>query len=194
MGWTFYDAHFYDSRGRVDRKAECNRLLTWEDETSKHTVLKAVMKGRVHYSAVEVIIKATGERHVDGSVILTSSDIRGNGFNFGYKGISENMGPCEQDCPLSILNLLTPTESKWANDWRDACRKRAEMRKASPKLASLPVGTVIAVTCGSTIYKVKKMAPAYQFKRPWYAILGTNHYLPVKDIITWKIISDNQLQ
>ena len=188
MGWTFYDAHCYDSRGRVDRKRECDRLLNWEDEKSKHTVLKSVMKGRVHYYAVETIIKETGERYVSGGVTLTSSDKRGSGFDFGYKGVSENMGPCEQDCPLSILNLLTPTDNEYANNWREACRKRAEMRKTSPQLSKLPIGTVLDVIRGSQTYRVRKMAPAYQFKRPWYSIVGKHQYLPAKDIINWKIV------
>jgi hypothetical protein len=51
--------------------------------------------------------------------------------------MTEDMGPCEAECPKQIIDLLTPTESSIANEWRERCRKslafRAEMSK-KPKL------------------------------------------------------------
>lgn len=42
--------------------------------------------------------------------------------------LSENMGPCEADCPASILDLLTPTEHRHALDWRERCRANIARR------------------------------------------------------------------
>jgi len=33
------------------------------------------------------------------------------------------MGPCEAECPKQVINLLTPTESAIANEWRERCQK-----------------------------------------------------------------------
>jgi hypothetical protein len=38
--------------------------------------------------------------------------------------MDETMGPCDHDCPAAILDLLTPTDSEWANAWRQKCRAR----------------------------------------------------------------------
>jgi hypothetical protein len=41
------------------------------------------------------------------------------------------MGPCDHDCPAAILDLLTPTDSDWANAWRQKCRAR--LAKVRPR-------------------------------------------------------------
>lgn len=38
------------------------------------------------------------------------------------------MGPYEDDCPRSILDLLSPTDNEYANAWRARCRARLERR------------------------------------------------------------------
>ena len=44
-------------------------------------------------------------------------------YNFGYKDIDEDMLPYIQNCPESILNLLSPTENTYALKWREGCRE-----------------------------------------------------------------------
>jgi hypothetical protein len=51
-------------------------------------------------------------------------------FNFTYKEMDDRMGPNIDDCPAKILDLLTPTDSEFANDWRARCRAKVE-RKAN---------------------------------------------------------------
>lgn len=55
-------------------------------------------------------------------------------WNFTYKDIDEGMGPYSIDCPAAILDLLTPTDSKWANEWREKCRARLAAKAARPKV------------------------------------------------------------
>ena len=43
------------------------------------------------------------------------------------------MGPCEDGCPAQILDLLTPTDSKFAQDWRERCR--ANLARRARKLS-----------------------------------------------------------
>jgi len=63
-------------------------------------------------------------------------------FNFSYKNMSEDMGPAQSECPESILDLLSPTESDWANEWRERCRKVYRQKKT---LKDLPVGANISI-------------------------------------------------
>jgi len=53
-------------------------------------------------------------------------------FNFGYKDMDETMGPYYYNCPERILNLLTPTTSQYAIEWRKKCREKIERKKARP--------------------------------------------------------------
>jgi len=42
--------------------------------------------------------------------------------------LDESCGPCEDNCPASILDLLTPTDREHALDWRRRCRANLERR------------------------------------------------------------------
>ena len=55
-----------------------------------------------------------------------------------YKSMDESFGPVESNCPKSILKLLTPTESKYANEWRKRCYENLEKINVS----KLEVGTI----------------------------------------------------
>ena len=146
MGWTSYNAHHYNSKGNVDVLAEVNSMLNWEDEYRKCEVLKSSRHGSTVYSAVKCTNKATGVENVVATIFLTS--VRNNDYyNFSYKDMDETCGPYYYDCPKAILDLLTPTESEWANNWRNACRenleKKAERRKNGTSLDQLHYGTKI---------------------------------------------------
>lgn len=123
MGWTFTNGKYYKENGKVDRKAECDHLFC-EDLVK---VIKSVMVGNTYYAALKVL----DNNSVIGAVVLTSSD-RKNGFNFGYKVMTEDHGPVEDKCPVSILKLLTPTDNEYAKGWRDRCWKNS-YKKATKK-------------------------------------------------------------
>ena len=172
MGWSSYHATHY-KKGKVDRKAECDAQFTWD----KHKVLKSTMKGRVYYGAVD-----TGDGVV-GVVCLTGGQDRSDPyFNFSIKVIDETMGPCESECPKSILDLLTPTDSEYANAWRERCR--ANLQKKS-WLKSVKVGQRIIWKCWWTEEEVVllKHAPAYQF-RTWFWYDETNGKYVKKRLVT----------
>lgn len=44
---------------------------------------------------------------------------------FHMKVMAEEMGPLAADVPLEVLDLLTPTENDYANEWRESCRTYA---------------------------------------------------------------------
>lgn len=54
MGWTYQRAIFYDRRGGIDRKAECDALYTWHNEETgdRCRVLKSAMVGSTWYRSL----------------------------------------------------------------------------------------------------------------------------------------------
>lgn len=173
MGWTGCHATHYDKRGNIDRRAECDEIISGETERTMWEVLKSSMVGAVYYAAIRRTDKETGENYVFGCVCLTSVDNK-NYCNFSYKDMDENMGPAESRCPLGILYLLSPTENEYALAWRQRCRDNAKNKNS---LSRLPVGAVIEFERwnGETV-RLEKRAPAYQFKAPWWKVCGENHY------------------
>ena len=168
MGWTFTTANHYKGN-RVDRLKECEDLLTCSNKTTDWKPLKIALVGSTVYAAVQ-ITTATSKK-VYAAVILTKTDMK-SFYNFGYKDMDETMCPCEHKCPVSILDLLTPTDNENANIWRSACYKNAEecrIQKRNPdNLNNLPVGSVIEFEFNEkTVRTTKIQHPAY--KKPiWY--------------------------
>lgn len=158
MGWTSYHVD-----GNIDKKAECRKNIG-----ELYPVLKDTMRGNTYYAAVKNE-NPDSEHYGDvfGLVIKTSVDNK-EYFNFAYKMIEDNMGPCEAECPKAILDLLTPTDSKWANEWRDRCYKNLEHTKNRASFNSLPIGTKVQLTDSSgRIHILVKEPPCFQFKT-WY--------------------------
>lgn len=55
-------------------------------------------------------------------------------YNFGYKSMTEESGPYSVDAPAAVLEALTPTENKYALEWRARVRARLEAKAARPKV------------------------------------------------------------
>lgn len=140
------------------------------------------MVGGTYYAAVKVTILSTGEAETFAAVVLTHTNNR-DYFNFGVKTMGESSGPCEDHCPASILSLLSPTDSEYANNWRERCRKNIEAKKDPHALKNLPVGAVIRFTLhtGESI-ELLKHAAAYQFKRPFWFCQSSGRYMPATRI------------
>ena len=132
-------------------------------------VVKSVMKGNIYYGAVK-----DGEE-IYAVVILTKYSTK-EYFNFSYKIITDDMGPNEFECPTSILNILTPTTSKEANEWRNKCR---EYQKKKKELNELPFGAEVEVRILDSIFRVTKERPAYQYKN-WFWMTQDGYAMPKK--------------
>ncbi len=145
MGWTTtYKEKSVSAKEYIEKK-----LLVWTSDTHTYKVLDGgVVKFRTYYGAVEKTENVSGERSVFAVVILLNYYKDGY-YNFGYKDMSEDMGPCQSECPERILKLLTPTTSEYANDWRDRCWKNISDRKVKSKIV---VGNVL--NYGGKDYKV----------------------------------------
>ena len=182
MGWTSYRATHYKN-GNVDRKAECDAYFMEGLNRGYFDVLKSSMVGSVYYAAVKPLKKYGGkdengvsisidipmdEQWVFGVVFLTSTDSK-DYFNFSYKDMDETVGPCYYDCPKGILDLLTPTDNEWANDWRNKCREQLNEKKKPNLLSKLPENTIIQVTmpCDTKFFK-KGSIVKLQKRKNWH--------------------------
>lgn len=134
MGWTYLEKQPEQSVREV-----MEQEFNWEDGTKKQRVLAcAVTSPREAYLAIEQV--KNGKREVFAVVCLLDYP-RDSYFNFGYKAISEEMGPYYYNCPAKILNLLTPTANQTALEWRRRCQEFAE--KKAKTSAVLRPGAVI---------------------------------------------------
>src|SRR3546814_17645091 len=73
-----------------------------------------------------------------------------DGYIFAYKDMDETVGPCASKCPASILSLLTPTESQWANAWRARCRTVIAARSTDTAKPQLRGGQTIVFDAPTT--------------------------------------------
>lgn len=139
MGWTSF------RRGpNFDEKAEIRSLLTWPDTVPfTAEIVKMSKVGSVWYVACRKTPKpgegseTFSHGHLPdpetgaitfAAVILTSK----RDGEFAYKDMDEGMGPVQSKAPLSLINVLSPTTSECANEWRERCRIHAGRPK--PKI------------------------------------------------------------
>ena len=110
-----------------------------------------------------------------------------DGHTFGYKDMSESCGPCQTRCPERILKLLTPTEDKYAQDWRKECWDNIQKAKERPRFKPddiIEFASPIGFTNGTkyTRFKVEMVHPKLRLipeGEYWYAKL------------TWKFIKEH---
>jgi hypothetical protein len=133
MGWT----SVHREPGMTDR-AFFERVLpgtlTREGEILDSTTIRGVFYAAVRqrptaqyrpgetWCAV-IFMQRTGGRH-----------------NCRYKELADTSHPGEFDCPPRILDLLSPTDSESANEWRQRCREQAARMAAA---AAVKAGVVI---------------------------------------------------
>ena len=192
MGWTSYHANYYKNNGTVDRKKEMDAYFMEGLNSGMFEVVKSAMVGSTYYAAVRKIQRNVkmdngeykrvdipeAEQETFGMVMLTKTDMK-DYFNFYYKDISEDMGPYESKCPVSIIKLLSPTTNEYAMAWRQRCLDNAKTKDVK----NLPVGTIIEFeNWDGTVIQLVKMNPAYQFKTAWWRYRDKNMYYQKKNI------------
>ncbi len=106
MGWTYYATY-----GNINRLDECRRHFG--EQPSWATIVKDALVGTTYYAAM----KDAKTNEIWALVVLTDID---NG-EFGYKDMSEDMLPYYFECPIKILELLSPTDCENAIEWRRHC-------------------------------------------------------------------------
>lgn len=138
MGWLFMS-----SLGRFSSpKAYLEDQFTYTGETKTSTVVASAMVGmRTWYAACRQVDKETGLAETFAIVCLIQHNPRAtDGMVFGYKDMTEHMGPCEARCPASILDLLSPTQNDSALGWRERCREHHKrMNRPEPRSGDMIV-------------------------------------------------------
>ena len=125
MGWLIY-SHIPDNI-----HDEISRILTGPQTTP----LKISKVGSTWYAAVRATPTTPPTDYTlspDGTytfaaVILTTTSKKRQ--EWSYKDLDETMGPHESRCPKSILSMLSPTTSTYANNWRERCRAHRQHPK-----------------------------------------------------------------
>lgn len=112
--------------------ADLNPALTVLDHRTKRTSgeWQYVLYAAVAHQALDTVFGLVVLMHRNPSPRVH--------YNFTYKYVEEGMGPNESDCPKVILDLLTPTDNEYAQQWRARCQQNID----SPPPAVKP-GTVI---------------------------------------------------
>lgn len=188
MGWTSYSTIYCTLKkdGSVDRKAECDKYFIGGLNEGHYRIVKSAMVGSTYYAAVQTLKKYVGT-DVNGKSVyedIPENDIETFAYviltsvkdgEFYYKEMSEDMGPYESKCPKSIIKVLSPTDSEYANAWRQRCLAA----KAKP---NYPIGTIIEFKRGDETVRLVKCAASYQFKTPFWKFCGKNMYFRKKDI------------
>jgi len=152
MGWSIYSAAS-SPQNKEQEYDEIRRLCTWDGDKATNTLVDAKKVGSTWYAAMRITPK--DETHTDSqyiadddgsfviAVVFLTSRERGE---WGYKDMSESMGPCYYDCPASILALLSPlTGEGYAKEWRAKCEETRKAKRAKVTPGSLPHGATVTL-------------------------------------------------
>jgi len=131
MGWLTMPRS--SMGGHASAKAYLDAQFSYSREaeggtTGLQVLASSCPQNRTYYAAAQVVNNGVG-----GEVFAIVCKVLWNpnsktGEQFGYKDMDEAMGPCEDNCPRHILDLLTPTTREHALDWRRRCAANLERR------------------------------------------------------------------
>lgn len=153
MGWLF----LYECDTKASVREHILRDLTRTTEHGDSKVLKHRTVGNHLWVAYEGI--GAAEKKPMRAVILFL--LGKSDGNWGYKDIDESMGPCEVDCPESIIKAVGPTEYKYAVEWRKKVAEHHAAKKAKRNLfKQVRVGVVVELKgCTPSLFRVANLAP-----------------------------------
>lgn len=134
MGWTYECAPQLTREGPAAvGQYVTDHVVTWTRDGSGCRVLASAMVGNTWYGAVQSFTPSC-DGPVYGLVVHTRRIGRAaDGYNFGVKMVSEDMGPAAAEAPLRIVTLLSPTDNASALDWRERCLEALRRRRVRQK-------------------------------------------------------------
>jgi len=133
MGW--------DSCEAWQSKADVVKAIQADHSGGGWTLLDSSVVGNTYYGLHERIDAGKVQR------LITCCLISKGGGTWGYKSMSEDMGPYCYTCPKRILDKADEVEavSYSATEWRAKCRAHARRAHA---VKSLKTGTVVRLIPG----------------------------------------------
>ena len=143
MGWLF---GWYERKDLIEHLVNGNGL-----KTIKHCFcgnnLWAVQEGTRQ--------DGTTIRFIALYLLKGSPRVHDDPHNWGYKYIDESMGPCEQTCPISYIEMVEAHEKEHGyGPQSDAAEWRQKVRERCAKLNSVKPGMILQY--GSFVYTVVK--------------------------------------
>lgn len=120
MGWSF---NMDRSQEKEQFVAELNRDFSPGYECLEHRV--------VGNHLWQLIKRPDGKKFINLYLMSRGNGRHGKGCSdhgWGYKGITEDMGPCYYDCPLSLLDKADPVDGHSA-EWREKVRAHHAAKK-----------------------------------------------------------------
>jgi hypothetical protein len=164
MGWSF---------GWNSKQELISYLLKpWGDKET-YTPLAHSCAGNVLWYVTKHQNTETGESvNLILCALLKSSD------GWGYKGMSESVGPYQYTCPLKYLDMAPVADPDWRAKVVEYWKGKREARATSN---ALQVGTKIVL---SGNWSVKEFTLAQKVKQTWRAVGsdGRVYRLPLKAI------------
>lgn len=182
------DIEFYTSNKQCDRKAEVEKLLTFENDEIISKPVKICRQNSLVYAAVKITDKKTNTSRVVGKVFVTKTNLKWDKI-FAYEEFDETECPEYQSCPSSILKKLSPTDDKNAKAWRRGCKDTLEglaiEKLDEQSLTNLPIDSRIKLINkksddGDDIILVKDIYP--QFSYPVWVDEVTDEKYKICDI------------
>lgn len=122
--------YYTDGASRRDIVADLTK--GWESETARSVTLKNCLRGNVLWTVEEVTPKGDkGDRFI-GCYLL-----RPHPRGWGYKPMSESMGPYYYTCPLGYLNMVPVADAAWREDVRSTHANKVANQRLKRAVASL---------------------------------------------------------
>ena len=132
MGWLYMS--YGHMGGHRSAKAYLDAQFTYDHQQPDGsrrglTVLaSSCLRNRVYYAAAKPHGRDDGDAVFAIICLVRWNNRDREGYIFGYKDMTEHMGPCEAECPARILDLLGPTDNEHALAWRARCRRALNRR------------------------------------------------------------------
>lgn len=134
MGATVYTLNLHETEAEAIERLEIFKHYNPEGAPEAfQKVLRKKKVGRAYYLAMERT-DVDGSKNVWALVVIAETYRNLNGTELSIKYVSEESGPVDCECPLNILSLLSPTHDKWALEWRQKCRVKAEHQSVKDKV------------------------------------------------------------
>ena len=125
MGWLFMSIAGMGAnptpKAYLDDQYTWTRIVQDGSTSSARVLASSCLRNQVYYAAVEPSTDGVPESVIGVVCLVRWSPRNRDGEHFGYKSITEDMGPNESECPARILDLLGPTDSEYALAWRRRC-------------------------------------------------------------------------
>lgn len=137
MGWLF----LHECHTKADVRNHLLNDLNRSDERAERKVLVHRTVGNHLWIAFSCV--PTDPVHKPMSFVILALLAKDNGC-WGYKDMDENMGPCEVDCPESVIAAAGPTEHEWALAWRaKVASYHTERKRRAAVRKGIAVGSIV---------------------------------------------------